>query len=172
MKTLLLTGYESSSTKALENEGDRLRVDAQIARLEAMKFEVVVVMGGDSAESLLRLSKSIERCEIVFDTHGTETNLITNLQAGLFSTEEAVFALPSNVDIPDQVSFHHMINSYYRAGLRTETHGFWFNDYPLLVTRSGNEFFRKASDLKDFAHPALKLVTVEDANLATRVKTL
>ena len=172
MKVILLAGHTTATTKALEVKNGVLRIDTQVDRLEAMKYEVIIVAAGDAAENLLRLSRTIERCELVFDTHGEEASLLTNLRAGLFATEEAVFVLPANVDIPDQICFQAMINAYFKAGLRTENHGFWFNDYPLLVTRNGNAFFRKASDLKDFSNPGLQLTVLEDANLATRVNTL
>ncbi len=170
MNIILIAGHADTLEKALEFDEGLCRLDMQIKILEAMKYEIIVVTSGFGSEQLLRKSVYLERCELVFDTHDAEATLITNIRAGLAASPEACFVLPASKELPEQKIFQDLINAYYQAGLRTETHGFWEGDFPVLVTRTGNEFIRSHLELKTIEE--LTLVQVEDGKLATRVKSL
>jgi hypothetical protein len=143
-----------------------------IVHFELLKFEVVVVLAGQNSEHFLRSSRALERCDLVFDTTNSEASMITQAHAACHATEDAFFLISLMSVLPTPEHLHELIKQYYRAGLRTERHGFWFADFPLLITRSGNQFFRKASGLAGWQDPRLQIITVKSNLLASRVNTL
>lgn len=163
MKALLCAGFEKEFP---------IRLDTHIAHLEKMNFEIVVVIGGFNSEQVLCQSQLLERCELVFDTNDNELSLLSNIRAGMHTTEDSILVHPAGSDLINERSFQELVKAYYHAGLRTESHGFWTGDFPLLITRSGNQFFRKAADLTGLNDPRISLVKLDDTCLATGVNTL
>lgn len=170
MKALLLSGYrrDLSGAYALKNHFGNHMIDYQIERLRACCNEIVVVLAGTESEEILRHSRLLQNCEMIFDSHNGESSLLSNLRAGLEHSPEWVVALPVELPCPEPEVFLKLQTAYIQAGLTcdwdmlTNAHPgrMDLRFFPLLITRSGNHVFRKTPDLADLEDPRLRINSI------------
>ncbi|MCH2534463.1 MAG: hypothetical protein MK008_08490 [Bdellovibrionales bacterium] len=173
MKTLLLThAKENAIYQSLTKLPDgSIFIDQQIRTLRQLGFEPYVILDETNAEEILRQSKELEDCEIIYDTV-EKPNVCTNLQAGLFAVQRFCFALPITTPAPpkgvwnqlSRVFFHHgdridrdIIQTFYSA------FGSILPGYPLLITPRGCrriksfDIFNSLNDKRIQIHPTAVL---------------
>jgi molybdopterin-guanine dinucleotide biosynthesis protein A len=146
------------------HESLTIQVNQQIAHLENLNLEVVVILGGAHSELLLREVRALERCEMVFDTHPeNELTFMTNLQAGMHCTTDATLVLKAQDPLFERELLQELLKCYHQQGPRTAHHVLRLGRGPWLVTRAGNVFFREAARVEQ---------DLSVCNLASRVNTL
>ena len=178
MRTLLLCGYRSGVGLERRTDG-KLIVDQRISELQKLGCEVICVLAGGDADEILRSSRKLMDTELVFDTNGDAATLITNLKAGLASTDgESCFAIPLEVAPPSAELWHTLHSHLRNQGFHTpvcvlqavETQGApWHYGFPLLFTRSGNTLLREVTGFTSLVDTRLKyqhVVFSTEANLA------
>ena len=69
MKVLLLAGCQSNIDSLVQDHYGEPLIDFQINKLLGYGYEVTIVVSGDQADDLLRSSRSIKYCELVFDAN-------------------------------------------------------------------------------------------------------
>jgi hypothetical protein len=138
-------------------------LDQHITHLENLNYEVLVVLGDRHSEQILRHSRRLEHCELVFDTHGDHNTLLTNIRAAAFATEDAFLVCNALDPLAPAGELQELINAFYRAGFRTPVQGFWIGSLPLLITRSGNLWLRDHSDLGTLVDSGLQLAETSAA---------
>lgn len=177
MTTLLLAGYRTSSTLeahfSLRTYNSQNLLDFQIQSLRQFCNEIVVVLAGGASEQVLRASKLIHECELVYDTEENDANLISNLRAGLHHTENWVFTLPVDYPCPKPEKFQRLLGAYTRDGWGSQSFLWTAGEvnspspsfFPLLVTRNGNAFIRKTKDLFSFEDQRLKINSIASGEI-------
>lgn len=152
MKVLLLSGYRPQRLGLGVSDDGELWIDFQIGALKAMGLSPVVVLSGAHADDILRVSHQLESCELVFDDNGLNSNLFSNLRAGLRVTDEACFVLPLEVPAPPEVAWRYLKTELVSQGILTSHHVFqlpmtegapWQYGFPLLITAVGNKAILK-----------------------------
>lgn len=163
MKAFLLAGYRESQNPAFPfalrpYEGQTL-LDWQIQQLKRSRFEVCVILAREESEVIIRTSRLVHDCELIFDTSDKDANLVSNARAGMAITTDQAIILPVDQICPPPESLSLLVKASARAGLRTSTHFFTLADlnnlpdpalFPLLITRCGNDFLKKTTDLNNF----------------------
>lgn len=172
MTTLLLCGYRSSD----HNEGpmglDRDQagsplIDRRLETLFALGHSVICVLAGDQADEQLRQSRRVVDADLVFDTHGAEVSLTTNVKAGLAAIPgEACFVLPVEVPWPQESDLARILRSALQAPDFCESVDIvravkasgdpWRYGFPLLVTPQGNRRLPRLPNLTSLADIRLK----------------
>jgi len=156
MEVLLLSGYRPHPIGLDALEDGEIRLDSQIRSLKEIGLTPIVVLSGNHADDVLRVSQQLESCELVFDANDNSSNLFTNLRSGLHVTKNACFALPVEIPVPPEGHWKHLKAELIREGLLTAHHvihafptegAAWqhWRGFPLLVTAIGN---RVILDLK------------------------
>jgi hypothetical protein len=133
------------------------RLDQHIIHLQNLNYEVLVVLGNCHSEGILRQSRCLEDCELIFDTHSEETTFLTNIHAAAFATEDAFLVCNAHDPLAPADQLQALIDSWYRAGFRTAIQGFGSSPGPLLITRSGNQSLRGMASLKSLQPTDLAL---------------
>ncbi len=148
MDALLLAGYRSIFPVPLGLEKDVLGthlLDNQIARLKAIGLSPIVVLAGENADLVIRSSRQLEDCELVYDTNGHEANILSNIRSGLRATEEACFVLPVEIPMPAESHWRHLKAELIHEGFLTKIHIFqvgakgapWHFGFPILISAVG-----------------------------------
>ncbi len=176
MKTLLLCGYRDcdDADEAVgidRSTDDKTLIDRRITQLRQLGFDVVCVLAGNRADVQLRQCKSIESCDLVFDTNEPHCNLISNLRAGTFHLEnEGAFVLPVEIPVPDQMQWRFLLNEYGRSGFGQRTTFLQLRPtlgapcqygFPLLLTREGAKFLRDTPNLTSLVDSRLQYRQLE-----------
>ncbi len=158
MKTILACGYTHQHDKhpALTVFENKLWVDWQIEKLLELNHEVVIVLGDSFSEKILSHSQLISQCELVFDTNGAVTTLMTNVKSGLYQVNNYSFILPITTPCAHSKVWANLTNHYHKVcddklhlvkrflPQNKNTSG----TYPLLITPAGRTFITKQSGLK------------------------
>jgi len=148
MHVLLLGGYRNQPLGLGQSKDGEVWIDYQIQSLKALGLSPIVVLAGAHADDVLRASRHLESCELVFDTNGREANLFSNLRAGLHVTKEACFVLPLEIPAPPESAWKQLKLELVQHGLSTSHHVFqlpmsegapWQYGFPLLVTAAGSK---------------------------------
>lgn len=166
MKAVILAGdfngLDKTPTRALEPYQGTTIIDHQIEALQNLSLEVVVVLNYGDCEDILRCSRKLAECELIFDPN-EDSDFFSQLSAGAHSTEERFFALPLHIPAPGSEVWARMEHHFYKKAFDTACHlfqpfcpqkGEMLAGFPLLVTRHGVELFRsrrKFSSLEDEA---------------------
>lgn len=156
MDVLLLGGYRNQPMGLQRNKEDgELWIDFQIRTLKEIGLSPIVILAGAHADNVLRVSRQLETCELVFDTNGTEANLFSNLRAGLHVTSDACFVLPVEIPAPPETAWKQLKAELVQHGLLTSHHVFqlpmaegapWQYGFPLLVTAVGGKMILNLKD--------------------------
>lgn len=153
MEVLLLSGYRPQPLGLDTHPDGELWIDHQIRCLKEMKLTPVVVLAGSHADEILRKSRCLETCELVFDANDNNSNLYSNLRAGLHATKDACFVLPVEVPAPPEGQWKLLKAELVREGILTAHHvihgecaAWQQTGFPLLITPVGN---RVILDLKN-----------------------
>lgn len=157
MDVLLLCGYRPNEPIGLEQDSDGfIFLDYQIHRLQNIGLSPIVVVSGAYAEPLIRQSKFLESCELVFDTNDKEANLFTNVRAGLKTCEQACFVFPAEVPVPPEIIWKQLKIDLLRKGFSTDIHAFqvatpkgapWHYGFPVLLSNFGRKSFLNIKNL-------------------------
>ncbi len=172
MKTLLLCGYRNPNnepplglTPEVKWKDQNLTtLERQIQSLKKISQDVVCVLSGTQAEVQIRQTRALDSCEIVYDTN-EHASLMTNVQAGLALTQEAVFVLPVEVPAPSPEVWNELMVRYAQLGWCTPRLGLQLElddlrapyGFPLLVTRTGNQTLKKSGKIDDLRQLLLRV---------------
>lgn len=151
MKGILLAGRD----RDLQNLAPG-HIDQQISSLRALGIEPAIVLGGNSAEDILRGNRTVESCEIAFDTH-TETTDFTNLLAAVhLASGEFLAVLPElpPLDHKSLAAFRHQLAVLYQEPFHF-VRIFEMGPWPLLVTTRGQKIIANTDDLSGWNDPRL-----------------
>lgn len=166
MDVLLLAGYRPRQHEPIGLETDVLGVcwiDAQIIRLRALGLSPIVVLAGHHADAVIRHSRQLEDCELVYDTNGAGANLLSNLRSGLHATSEACFALPVEIAAPAESHWRQLKSELTREGFATGVHIFqigaegapWHYGFPVLISARGKKTLLKLENIAGLVDPRL-----------------
>lgn len=121
MKIILLAGHEhSSQSLALKTFQNKLWIDSYLEILLKRAYEIIVVLGDQHAEAILGSSQYLAKCDLVFDTHGANTTLMTNLRAGLYSVQHHALALPLSEKLPEPQCLQNLTTHYFKNYNQTQ----------------------------------------------------
>lgn len=157
MKALLLAGYilenrrDTLSALSMLDSG-QLWIDHQIELLQRYGFEVTVVVGGPESEAILRGSRLLEQCELVYDTNDEHRTILTNLRAGLHTVIRHCFVLPIQKPCPERVIFQASLRQYFTSAYSSKAHVVWpaiQGQWPALITPIGRRFLLRNDDIQD-----------------------
>lgn len=137
MRVLLLAGYQSSlpSDALLPDEKGRFKLDGHIDQLLAMGIpldDITVVLGGADSEDILRRSRRIESCELIYDTNGSEVSLTTNLRAGLAAFTQPILVLKVSDDYLGKRLYLDLLSIYHQNPSARVLGG---GDLPTVIVR-------------------------------------
>lgn len=176
MDVLLLNGYRNQPMGLSQSEDGEVWIDYQIRCLKTLGLTPTVVLAGDHADQILRVSRQLETCELVFDTNGPEANLFSNLRAGLHVTEDACFVLPLEIPAPPEAAWKQLKYELITHGLLTSHHIFqlpmnegapWQYGFPLLVTAVGSKTILNLKDATGLTDHRIGYRRSEPKRLAT-----
>ena len=173
MNCLLLAGYRQSSSEELlgfkETENGSFELRECIRNLKQMGHKVTVVLAGNMADEQLLRCREIMDCELVFDTHGNEANLMTNTRAGLHAVDNHTFIFPVELKTPPAEIWKTLLAQLQIAGYATASHIFrseFDHQFPLLLTRKGREVILSDTQISSFLDTKLNYANVNlDVNL-------
>jgi hypothetical protein len=173
MKILLLAGYRTPVGKEIpvglhvDGNGQSI-LSSQIIQWSNIGFEVVTILAGPQAEEQIRKCRELDNIEIAFDTTANPT-LISNLSAGLYTTEESALVQPVELPFPGRAVCSFLKNESGKIIARSP-HTFLqavddkgapcHMGFPLLVTRSGNQLIRSLDDLSGLNDPRLNYLKI------------
>lgn len=179
MEVLLLAGYRNQPIGIETLENGECWIDHQIRSLQQIGLTPIVVLSGAHADDVLRVSRRLESCELVFDANDKESNLFSNLRSGLHATEDACFVMPLEVSIPPETVWKKLKLELLQHGLLTRHHilqlaldegaAWQHSGFPLLVTAVGGRVIldlENATGLTDERIRYHRLSTVELATVA------
>jgi hypothetical protein len=176
MKAILLAGYrtpqkhEGPVGSSIEANG-KSQLSNQILAWKNFGCEVVVILAGAQADEQLRTCKELIDVELAFDTTA-HPNLISNLRAGMHTTEDGAFIFPIELPFPGHEICQFLKAEFAKAGFRTphallqalDVQGApWQDGFPLLVTRVGNKLIRNHDDLTGLIDPRLSYLRLASA---------
>lgn len=169
MKTILLAGYRHHTLDDVElapglrvQDDGTLLIDQRIAQLRSLGHQIICVIAGESADELIRRSRALLDVELVFDTHGEDVNLVSNVRAGLAALgRETCFVLPVEVPLPKADVWKKLAAAGKEAGGSVSLAQVRRDDpadlgFPLLVTRHGTDKIKALPDLKSLADTRLE----------------
>lgn len=179
MKITLLAGnFENPKNLlyALEKVNNQIFIDYQLEKLLALNYEVDVVLGYRYSEEILKSSKSIRKCNIIFDPNENEGRPLSNLFAGLFALYGEGFFLPIQYQSPDLSDWQRIIQRLFQVTnegfhiLRPycPIQGSMKAGYPLGVSRPAREIFMKNRKIDYIEEAGLKeyKMPILDKNLS------
>jgi hypothetical protein len=176
VEVLLLSGYRPHPIGLKKLSSGELLLDHQICSLKEMGLTPVVILSGNHADDVLRTSRELESCELVFDANDDQSTLYTNLRAGLHITKDACFALPVEVPTPEQVHWRQLKAELVNLGLLTSHHvihhppaegAVWHYGFPLLVTALGNKIIQQLENGTGLADERILYHRLAPVELAT-----
>jgi hypothetical protein len=164
MKTFLLCGYrpcdENEAALGLERDASGVTlIDRRIAQLQAMGHEVVCILARNDADELLRECRSIDSCELIFDTNENAANLISNVRSATYGLEEgeACFVLPIEIPVPETSVWTELNREFTTVGPATSAAFLQIPaaphqspssfGFPLLLTNSGATLLKTTPDI-------------------------
>lgn len=175
MKTLLLAGHyfgEQHESPALKITQQETQITRAIRALQQLPYEITVVLGGSDSEEILRNCRLLENCELVFDTHGYEASLWTNMKAGVWATNDWMLVHTLESAMAPLNESLYLVQQNVQLGAKSGVHLLTLDKSPLLITREGNQFLKTQKDLTGFEDPRLMLRRLEALVLASRAQTL
>lgn len=139
MKALILAGEypcnQDTNPWVKKIDGETI-LDLTIQSIVRLSLEPSVVLGGSSADEILRHCQQIRTSDFVFDTTPTkEASPTTNLVSGIKSVNGPCFALMPEVKLPEAHIWSHLKNLAFTGDPNEQPHIF----YPYLVKRSGTQ---------------------------------
>jgi len=147
MKVLLLASIPPKNKiipALIKYQGENL-LDWQVSQLQKYGYEVIVVIGNEMGDEILKSCKKIADCELVVDVND-EPNWATGLKSGLAVVHRECFVLPVVVPCPEKSVWDRIHRHLYRIGYYNEFHvgcpfcpvkGEMVPGYPLMITRHG-----------------------------------
>lgn len=167
MQCILLAGYRQSTTDDLlgfkETENGSFQLREAIRGLKASGHQVTVVLSGNVADEQLLRCREIMNCELVFDTHGDEANLMTNVRSGLEAVDNHCFIFPVELTLPPPEVWKGLLAQLQMAGYATASHIFrseFGHHFPLLLTRKGREVILDDTQINSFLDTKLNYIDV------------
>lgn len=166
MDVLLIAGYRNDS-EALglsENQDGQIQMDLQISKLQQLGLTPIVVLAGLEADDVLRKSKKLSECELIYDTHGNESSIAACVKAGLQGVEHTCFVLPVEVPCPSKDSWVALRKAFLSTGFSTkiamvqltDTQGApWHYGFPLFITRLGRHLMLNDEEIHSLTDPKL-----------------
>jgi hypothetical protein len=157
LKVLLLCGYRNTPFRS-----DRL--DDRISELKAFGLEPVVVISGARSDELLRSSRFLPDCELVYDTN-ENVSIFTNVKAGLQAVDQACFVHPVDMVAPPRSLWIGLKRAWQKQGHMGPFHLFQSVDklgtlchsgFPLLISGSGRNLLLRTEDITGLTDPRLK----------------
>ena len=117
MKVLIIAN--SFKKENLENilfveENGESFIDRQIRKVQGLGYPVEVVLSTHLADEILRKSKRIQNCEIIFDADIENCNFLSSLRAGLLATSRECFVLPIEIPCPGPKVWQSLRRHFYR----------------------------------------------------------
>lgn len=160
MKTILLAGYrptEEDNAPWLQSENGKAVLENRIQQALKLSPNCVVVLAGRSADHALTACPSLEKCELVFDTHGDEANLLSNLKAATHMGEDFALVLPAELPFGPAEKLKQLIGLAVQHGTLTPYHMIQSESesFPLVLTPIGCKELFKNKELKSLADPEL-----------------
>lgn len=171
MKTILLAGYKSS----YDSEFCDL-LNRQLEGAFRLSPEPIVVLAGESADQILRHCRRLERCELVFDTHGSDASVWTNLKAALEVTEGLALIQLIDTPWPEASAIQAIRNELLREG-RSHSHliqaltsqgDLVAEGFPLGLTLSGLQFLKRVKNLQSLVDESISYKWIYLPNLPKR----
>lgn len=165
MDVLLLAGYRSAEPLGLEpHASGRLMLDVRIEQLRHLGLSPIVVLSGNHADEQLRQVRSLEKCELVFDTNGDEATLFTNLRSGLNVAEQACFVFPVEIPVPPEFVWKQLKTELLREGFLTDKHVFqladegapWHYGFPILLSEVGRKVILNLKNPTGLTDPRIR----------------
>ncbi|MCB0363777.1 MAG: hypothetical protein H6624_18605 [Bdellovibrionaceae bacterium] len=169
MKVALLAGdkngADQGSTRALEDLGGQRLIDVQIAGLQKLGLEVMAILNYGDCEDILRSSKLLSECELIFDPN-EDSGFFSQLSAACYGSEERFFALPLHTPVPAKPTWLRMEHHFYKKAHESSCalfqpfcpqRGELIAGFPLLITRKGLKLFR---DERNFTSLTDERITV------------
>jgi hypothetical protein len=148
-KIILLAGESNLSTALTEVNGMPF-IDWQIQNLLSLNFEIYVVVDTKSSDLIIRNSKKLDECELVYDAN-YNSSFMTNFRSALYVTYNMSFILPlTEFNYPKEV-YKKLMNNYLKFGSNTNFHMFQTHSikngifkpiFPILITAKGNHYLR------------------------------
>ncbi|MCB0361741.1 MAG: hypothetical protein KDD35_03425 [Bdellovibrionales bacterium] len=169
MKLLLLAGdgnaNDGQPTQALRpcSTGE-IQLDRSIRNVKQLGFCIYVVLNQGNGEDVLRSSKELPSCELIFDPNDN-SEFFSLLKAGCFALEERFFVWALNLALPDPETFsrldHHFCTKahaspYHLIRPYSPSKGNMIPGFPLLITRDGIKLFRSERIFTSFEDPRLQ----------------
>lgn len=156
MRVILLAGYrptDDDNAPWLEHENGLPKLEHRVREARQFTKTCVVVLAGQSADRALLECPSLEKCELVFDTHAGQANLISNLRAALHLGEEPAIVLPAELPFGDISRVQELGSLAVQHGLRTPFHLIQDGEesFPLILTGPGCEEVMKNKNLASLA---------------------
>jgi len=164
MNLLLLAGYKHAESEFWLQDQDGLpllETRLQLARKFARS--PIVVLSGTDADEILRNCPSLEKCELVFDTNGDQSNLLTNIRAGLRVEANATIIWPAEVALSSTQHIRFLQQWAVQQGNRVPVHvvqavhlGELVNDgLPFLLTLSGRKLLMTQPEIITLTEPCV-----------------
>ncbi len=175
MDVLLLAGYRVDCAQTQIE-----LLDEQIIKLKSLGLTPTVVLSGPFADEVLRNSKPLRDCELVYDTNDQPT-LMTNLKSGIHVTTHTCFALPLEIPCPPKEHWVALKLAFQRAGFTIKSSFLQLTDaqgapchwgFPLFVTRLGRHLLLNEENLTSLTDPRLHvLYSTKEASEALAPET-
>lgn len=173
MRTIILAGYRQADAEScpwlVPAEGKTTLLEKQIQLARIITPRPVVVLAGALADEALRRCRSLEACELVFDTYDNASTLLTNLRSALYLGMEPAIVLPAEWSFGDLQILQYMTNAVIRDGLKAPYHilqgmdenGQLYNQgLPIIITYRGCEEVMRNKNLTGLADSALQYASI------------
>lgn len=172
MKVALLAGdrngLDQIPTRALEVYEGELLLDRQIRDLQSLGLEIVTILNFGDCESILRASRLLAECELIFDPNDT-SDFFSQLSAAALGCDERFFVLPLHTPAPSKPTWLRLEHHFYKKAGESESHVFQpfcprkgdlLGGFPLLITRAGIKIFRSGRNFTALSDTRLELTPV------------
>lgn len=160
MRAILLAGYKPTTgdnVPWLETEDQIPILEKRLQDLRQITHRSVVVLAGNSADRALSECRSLDRCELVFDTNGDSSTLLSNLRAALHTGTDPAIVLPVELPLGNPNSIKAMIHYTVQHGLNAPydlLHGS-NESFPLILTQLGCEKIARFKSITGLNDPNL-----------------
>lgn len=168
MNVLLLAGDGNNldyfPTQALRPMNNRPLIDVQISSLKQLGLNVHVVLNQGQCESILRESKELSGCELIFDPN-EDSQFFSLLSSGCHSVNERCLIMPLHAKVPPSEVFSRLEHHFYLKAFDSHCHilrpfvplgGQMEPIFPLMATRVGVELFRSKRNFTELTDSQIR----------------
>lgn len=167
MDVLILAGYREDLHLTLlkkTSADSPIFLDRQIESARSLGLNPIIILSGSHADEVLRQSISLRSCELIYDTNEENSNLMTNLRAGIHGASQTCFALPVHIPCPEKEIWVALKTAFQNTGFSTKKAVIqltdhqgapWHWGFPLFLTRLGRHLLLNEPDLSSLVDPRL-----------------